>query len=263
MSMEQAAQASGNPVIDHLDLWSSVYVKKAATGRGSNGKTSPYGIQKLRELILELAVQGKLVLQDPNDEPADVLLGRIAKDEARLVKEGLIRKPKKFPAIEDDEKSIQIPESWEWIRIRGIGHDWGQKKPDRDFSYIDVSAIDNHAGKVSAPSVLTPADAPSRARKIVAKGTVIYSTVRPYLKNIAVVEDKFDPEPIASTAFAILHPYAGIPAEYLVAFFRSPIFVRHVESVQTGIAYPAINDKQFYGAVFPLPPLAEQHRIVA
>lgn len=254
--------AANNPVIDHLDLWNSVYVKKAASGRGSNGKISPYGIQKLRELILELAVRGKLVSQDPNDEPASVLLEKISKEEARLVKEGLIKKPKKFPEIQDDEKSIELPDSWAWIRVRRIGHDWGQKKPDKDFSYIDVSAIDNHSGKVIAPSVLLPAEAPSRARKIVKKGTVIYSTVRPYLKNIAVVEEVFDPEPIASTAFAIIHPYAGIPGDYLVAFFRSPVFVRYVESVQTGIAYPAINDKQFYGSVFPLPPLAEQHRIV-
>jgi len=254
---------SGNPVIDHLDLWSSVNVKKAATGRGSNGKISPYGIQKLRDLILELAVRGKLVSQDPNDESARVLLEKITKEEASLLKEGLIKKHMKFPEIQDDEKSIEIPDSWAWIRARRIGHDWGQKVPDKDFSYIDVSAIDNHSGKVINPSVLSPAEAPSRARKIVKKGTVIYSTVRPYLKNIAVVEEVFDPEPIASTAFAILHPYAGIPGDYLVAFFRSPVFVRYVESVQTGIAYPAINDKQFYGSAFPLPPLAEQHRIVA
>ena len=251
-----------NPVTDTLDIWTGALLKKAATGRGSNGKISAHGIQKLRELILELAVRGKLVPQDSNDEPVNVLLEKISKEEDRLVKEGLIKKPNKFPEIQDDEKSIELPESWAWIRVRRIGHDWGQKKPDKEFSYIDVSAIDNHSGKVIAPSVLSSAEAPSRARKIVKKGTVIYSTVRPYLKNIAVVEGEFDPEPIASTAFSILHPYAEMPGEYLVLFFRSPVFVRYVESVQTGIAYPAINDKQFFGATFPLPPLAEQHRIV-
>jgi len=83
--------------IDHLDIWTSAWQKKAGTGRGKNGKLAPYGIQKLRELILELAVRGRLVPQDPNDESASVLLQRIAKEKARLVKEGKIKKPKKLP----------------------------------------------------------------------------------------------------------------------------------------------------------------------
>ena len=74
-----------NIITDHLDIWSSVYVKKATTGRGRNGKISPYGIQKLRELILELAVRGKLVPQDPNDEPACVLLEKIAEERLGLL----------------------------------------------------------------------------------------------------------------------------------------------------------------------------------
>ena len=94
-------------------------------------------------------------------------------------------------------------------------------------------------------------------------GTVIYSTVRPYLKNIAVIDEDFSPPPIASTAFAILHPWSGISSSYISSYLHSPSFVRYVESVQTGIAYPAINDKQFFGGVFPLPPSNEQQRIVA
>jgi len=74
--------------IDHLDIWSGAWQKKAGTGRGKNGKLTPYGIQKLRELILELAVRGRLVPQDPNDEPASVLLEKIAEEKAQLVKEG-------------------------------------------------------------------------------------------------------------------------------------------------------------------------------
>ncbi|MDI1308872.1 MAG: restriction endonuclease subunit S [Methylotenera sp.] len=71
------------------------------------------------------------------------------------------------------------------------------------------------------------------------------------------------PEPIASTAFAIIHPYCSMPPRYFLWFFRSPVFVRYVESVQMGIAYPAINDGQFFSGLTPLPPLNEQHRIVA
>ncbi len=225
--------------------------------------TTEHSIDQLKQTILQLAVMGKLVPQDPNDEPASELLKRVAVDKAKMVKEGGIRKEKDFPAIAGDEIPFNVPEGWEWVRINDVGHDWGQKTPDADFTYIDVSAIDNSLGVISAPSVLGASDAPSRARKIVKRGTVIYSTVRPYLKNICVIEEDYSPEPIASTAFAVLHPFQDMPGKLFALYFRSPEFVKYVESVQTGIAYPAINDKQFYGGLVPVPPLAEQHRIVA
>jgi len=156
-----------------------------------------------------------------------------------------------------------LPKGWEWVCINTIGHDWGQKTPTSDFTYIEVSAIDSKAGIISTPQLVEFENAPSRARKIVKAGTVIYSTVRPYLLNIAVIEQEFIPEPIASTAFAIVHPFCSMPPRYFLFFFRSPIFVSYVESVQMGIAYPAINDGQFFSGLLPLPPLAEQHRIVA
>jgi type I restriction enzyme S subunit len=168
-----------------------------------------------------------------------------------------------LPAIRDDEKPFELRQGWEWVRLAETGYDWGQKTPQKEFTYIDVSAIDNEKGIINSPSIINACDAPSRARKIVKKGTVIYSTVRPYLLNISVVEENYQPEPIASTAFAILHPYTGISNTYLKTYLRSSVFVHYVDSVQTGIAYPAINDKQFFSGIIPIPPLAEQKRIVA
>lgn len=224
---------------------------------------APIGIKKLRELILELAVRGKLVPQDANDEPASDLLKRIAEEKARLVAEGKIKKQKPLAEISEKEKPFDVPTNWEWVRVAAVGHDWGQKTPDKKFTYIDVGAVDNSAGKISSPQVLRAEDAPSRARKVVRPGTVIYSTIRPYLLNVAVIEEVYEQEPIASTAFAIIHPYLEMPARYFLCFLRSPVFVRYVESVQMGIAYPAINDGQFFSGLIPLPPLPEQHRIVA
>jgi type I restriction enzyme S subunit len=225
--------------------------------------TAPDGIQKLRGLILELAVRGKLVPQDPNDEPASELLKRIAKERARLETEGKIKKSKPMPLVGEDEQPFALPASWAWVRLNEIGHDWGQKTPDEAFTYIDVSAIDNTRGRIASPSIVASDDAPSRARKLVRRGTVIYSTVRPYLLNIAVIDRDFSPAPIASTAFAILHPLSDLSSRFIFWFLRSPVFVRYVESVQTGIAYPAVNDAQFFVGLIPLPPILEQHRIVA
>lgn len=252
-----------NLITDHLDLWTAAVRPKSSAGRGASSKLELTGIKKLRELILELAVRGKLVPQDPSDEPASVLLERIAAEKARLVKEGEIKKPKSLPEISEEEKPFGLPDGWEWVKLGDIGYDHGQKTPDSSFTYIDVGAINKEMGFIDSPTVMAASDAPSRARKIVKSGTIIYSTIRPYLLNIAVIDEDMSPEPIASTAFAIIHPFDGVLSRYVYRYLRSPFFVTYVENVQTGIAYPAINDKQFFNGIIPLPPTEEQHRIVA
>jgi len=249
-------------VSDNLRIWTTAVERKSGAGRGGGKRISLYGIDRLRELILDLAVRGKLIPQDAADEPAPELLKKISVERAKLTKAGVIGKRKPAESNSGDAP-YTIPESWVWTRIADIGHDWGQKEPSGDFTYVDVGSIDQRAGIIRSPSVLSASEAPSRARKIVKSGTVIYSTVRPYLLNIAIVDQDFNPEPIASTAFAIVHPFEGIAAGFLYRYLRSATFIAYVEDCQTGIAYPAINDKQFFSAWFPLPPLREQQRIVA
>ena len=259
--------ASNSPaeqlITENIDIWTSAIKKRGSQGRGSSKKIELYGIKKLRELILELAVRGLLIPQDPTDEPASVLLEKIAAEKEQLIKDGKIKKQKALPEISEDEKSFELPNGWEWTRIPAVGHDWGQVKPDQTFTYIDVGSINKELGLVQNPNILSEENAPSRARKIVKEGTVIYSTIRPYLLNIAVINSEINPMPIASTAFAIIHPYSGISSSFIYRYLRSPIFISYVESVQTGVAYPAINEKQFSLGLFPLPPEAEQNRIVA
>lgn len=255
--------AAEQQITEHLDLWTAAIKRKSSAGRGSSSKRELYGIKKLRELILELAVRGLLVAQDPQDEPASELLKKIAAEKARLMKERKIKKNKSFLAVSKEHLPYEAPNGWVWARIADIGYDFGQKIPDKRFIYIDVGSIDNKLGLIDSPLILDPREAPSRARKIVKSGTVIYSTVRPYLLNVAIVQKEFEPEPIASTAFAVIHPFSGIESKYVYRYLRSPSFVSYVESTQTGIAYPAINDRQFFGGLIPLPSTTEQRRIVA
>lgn len=221
---------------------------------------APDAVGRLRRFILDLAVRGKLVPQDGDEEPALELLKRIALEKARLAKAGEIRKPKAFPAVE--VPPFDLPKSWRWTPIREIASDRGQEIPRSSFTYIDVTAIDKAAGVVAAPNVLEAVEAPSRARKVTRKGDVIYSCVRPYLLNVAVIEEDFDPPPIASTAFAILNGHGFVMPRYIWIVLRAPFMVDCVEQTQRGQAYPAINDADFAVLPFPLPPLAEQHRIV-
>ncbi|TXE73208.1 restriction endonuclease subunit S [Serratia nevei] len=120
-------------ITDHIDIWSSALQTRSTAGRGSNGKIDLYGIKKLRELILELAVRGKLVPQDPNDEPASELLKRIAAEKAELVKQGKIKKQKPLPEISEDEKPFELPKGWAWIRL-------GDATINRDSERIPLSS---------------------------------------------------------------------------------------------------------------------------
>ncbi|TLJ03705.1 restriction endonuclease subunit S [Escherichia sp. E4385] len=107
-------------IVDHMETWTSALQTRSTAGRGSSGKIDLYGIKKLRELILELAVRGKLVPQDPNDEPASELLKRIAAEKAELVKQGKIKKQKPLPKISEEEKPFELPEGWEWVRVADL-----------------------------------------------------------------------------------------------------------------------------------------------
>lgn len=111
---------------------------------------APNGIQHLRELILQLPVQGKLVPQDANDEPASELLKKIQAEKEKLVSEGTIKRQAPLPQIRDDEKPFEIPKNWVWVRLGQVYITNGQKKPNDDFSYIDVASIDNNVGNVSS-----------------------------------------------------------------------------------------------------------------
>ena len=114
MSIEQL-------ITEHLDIWTTADTeKKSGRGRSSGSAGSVYGVKKLRELILELAVRGKLVPQDENDEPASELLKRIADEKAKLVAEGKIKKDKPLAPISNDEKLFEIPPGWICTRFQNI-----------------------------------------------------------------------------------------------------------------------------------------------
>lgn len=219
--------------------------------------------EDMQKSILQYAIQGNLVEQREEDGTAEDLYKQIQEEKKKLIKEGKIKKTKALPEITEDEIPFDIPENWKWVRLGDVTHNWGQKKPDKTFDYIDVGSIDNINGMLSEEeNLINPKDAPSRARKIVKEGSVIYSTVRPYLLNICIINKEFEHEPIASTAFAILHPIKGIYNKYLYFILKSPMFISYVSSVMIGVAYPAINDTNLLAGLIPLPPFEEQKRVV-
>ena len=172
---------------------------------------------------------------------------------------------KNEPVCIADEVPFDIPESWEWVRLSKIVYSRGQMTPADDFCYIDIGSIDNKNQKLSdEENIITANKAPSRARKIVAIGDILYSTVRPYLHNMCVVDRSFSHQPIASTGFAALTCHTGFYNEFLFYYLMSPDFDAYANDTDNakGIAYPAINDNKLYRALIPVPPESEQKRIV-
>ena len=159
-----------------------------------------------------------------------------------------------------------LPQFWELCTVTDVttlvDNVPATKADGREISYIDISSIDNVANKIVTPKRLKLSEAPSRARQVVQTGDVLFSTVRPYLRNIAAVPATLDGE-IASTGFAVLRAADGIDPAYLFYKAFSRDFVAALTGEQYGVSYPAVKDEQVRAQPFELPPTREQHRIVA
>ena len=219
---------------------------------------------KLKKSILQSAIQGKLTEQLATDDNVEDLLQAIKEEKERLIKEKKIKKQKPLPEITEDEIPFAIPENWKWVRLGEVMIERGQKKPDENFSYIDIGSIDNKKNKLGECKILSPEKAPSRARKLVNIGDIIYSTVRPYLLNTCIIDRIINPKPIVSTGFAVITTNNIDINKYIFKVLLSPMFNDYANDRENakGVAYPAINDTKLKMAIIPLPPLAEQKRIV-
>lgn len=146
--------------------------------------------------------------------------------------------------------------------VRPIEQRDPRSRPAQVFSYVDIASVDNRTKEIIEARSLLGADAPSRARKVIRAGDIIVSTVRPNLNAVAVVPSSLDGE-ICSTGFSVLRPSSHVTSGYLFAVVRSPMFVEALVARTTGANYPAVSDNQVKEVPVPLPPLAEQERIVA
>jgi restriction endonuclease S subunit len=163
--------------------------------------------------ILSLAIRGKLVPQDPADEPASVLLERIQAERGKNIKTGKIKHGKRESAIarsDDNSYYAGLPDSWIVARICDVCEPQETKRPlGESFRYIDIEAIDNKRHSVTEPTAVRTNHAPSRAAKGVRAGDTLFSMVRPYLENIAFVTDELS-DCIVSTGFYVCRPLPEI-----------------------------------------------------
>lgn len=254
-----------NLITDHLDLWTAAVRPKSSAGRGSNSKLELTGIKKLRELILELAVRGKLVPQDPSDEPASVLLERIAAEKARLVKEeGLRTSANEVVDIADEY--IECPSHWKWIRLGNIAKfiDYRGKTPNKiDAGVRLITAKNIRYGYID----LVPEEFISEAdyeqwmtRGFPRVGDTLFTTEAP-LGNAAVIDinERFA---LAQRAICFQWHYSAISRFMLIQILASP-FQNQLLDNSSGMTATGVKASRLKEIPVVVPPVEEQHRIVA
>lgn len=157
------------------------------------------------------------------------------------------------------------PSDWEMSPIGDLTLQTKQRNPERDpekrFFYVDVSSVSNTSFRITAPTELSGAEAPSRARKVIQAGDVLFATVRPTLKRVALVPDDLHDQ-IASTGFIVLRSDAlRLDSRYLYCHLLTDGFTQRMQELERGASYPAVRDSDILNEKIALPPLAEQRKI--
>ena len=237
--------------------------------------------QQLKNSILQMAVQGKLVPQDPNDEPASVLLKRIRVEKEQLIKEGKIKKEKNpslifrgadnlpyekigknEPVCIADEVPFDIPQSWEWVRFGMIStYSYTKKKinaqnADPKMWGLDLEDIEK-GGRLLDQKTVGERKAVGD-KTIFDSGDILYSKLRPYLLKILVAPDCG----ICTPEIVPFKVFGNIVPDYIVAFLKCPYVDTVINSVTYGVKMPRVGTKTMTELLVPIPPLSEQKRII-
>ncbi|MEO5151888.1 restriction endonuclease subunit S [Bacteroides ovatus] len=234
----------------------------------------------IRKSILQEAIQGKLVPQIAEEGTAQELLEQIKTEKQKLVKEGKLKKSTLATSVifrGDDNKYYEqigkkclditeqipfdLPESWSWARGMSVFMPMESTKPLSDFVYIDVDAVNNRLNIIDNPKKVRFENAPSRATRKLHKNDLLFSMVRPYLKNIALVDDIYI-DAIASTGFYVITPSLGYYPVFLFYLMLSNYVVDGLNAFMKGDNSPSINNCHIEDYLYPLPPIEEQKRIV-
>ena len=236
--------------------------------------------EQLKKSILQEAIQGKLVPQIAEEGTAHELLEQIKAEKQKLVKEGKLKKSALNDSVifrGDDNKYYEkigkkcvditeeipfdLPDSWSWARGKSVFMPMESTKPSSDFVYIDVDAVNNRLNIIDKPKKVRIENAPSRATRKLHKNDLLFSMVRPYLKNIALVDDIYK-DAIASTGFYVITPSLGYYPMFLYYLMLSNYVVDGLNSFMKGDNSPSINNCHIENYLYPLPPIEEQQRIV-
>ncbi|MEY6145689.1 restriction endonuclease subunit S, partial [Salmonella enterica subsp. enterica serovar Corvallis] len=223
----------------------------------------------LRELILELAVRGKLVPQDPNDKPASVLLERIATEKAELVKQGKIKKQKPLPEISEEEKPFELPAGWEWARLNElapmgiIDGDWIESKdqdPSGAYRLIQLADVGVGDFKDKSDRYINTSTFHRLNCHQLMEGDILIARL-PNPIGRACIFPKLSQSAITVVDIATMRPSGNYSAEYIISAINSLTFRQQVESFGKGATRFRIATGHLKTLLLPIPPVQEQYSI--
>ena len=226
---------------------------------------TPGGVQKLRELILQLAVQGKLVPQDPEDAPASELLKEIEAEKQRLVKEGKIKKPKALPEIKPEEVPFELPEGWEWVRLGNISEVNGgfafksSHYTNDGVRVVRISDFDEKGFKDD--NIVRYKFSENLSSFKVEEGNILMAMTGGTVGKSLLVEVL--PETmVVNQRVAIIKILGRVIPEYIYSITRTNL-VQNIIQTAKNSTNDNISMRDITRFKVSLPPLSEQHRIVA
>lgn len=216
--------------------------------------------QELKNSILQLAIQGKLVEQRPEEGTAEELYRQIQEEKRRLVKEGKIKKEKPLPEIAEDDVPFEIPGSWKWVRflsVVNIATNLVQPSKYLEYMHIAPDNIEKATGRLLECHTVKE-DKVASANHLFHKGQIIYSKIRPLLRKAVIA-------PFDGLCSADMYPLnTALEAKYVLYYLLSDGYNTQVAEVMSSrVKMPKINQNELEKVLLPLPSLAEQKRIVA
>ena len=224
---------------------------------------APEGVARLRELVLELAVRGRLVPQDPNDEPASVLLDKRTPEPGRTAATRARRRSSDHSTATDFDVPFQLPSSWTWYRLDQIAAYNG--RPNRapgevapNTWVLDLEDIEKTTSRLLTRARIDERESKS-TKSSFKKGDVLYGKLRPYLDKVLVADE----DGVCTTEIVPIVPRPGVDAHYLQLSLKRPDFIENVTRQSYGMKMPRLGTSDAEASHHPIPPLAEQHRIVA
>jgi len=233
--------------------------------------SKPENVTKLRQAVLQLAVQGKLIPQDPKDEPASVLLEKIKAEREQLIKKAEIKTPKPLPSIKPEEFSYELPEGWEWIRLgnitspdRGVTYGIVKLGPEPDSGGIKtLRCSDVLYRKISTQNARSVrSDISAQYKRTILQGGELLMNIRGTLGGCGIVGEELKGYNIAREV-ALIPLVKKIESRFILDVISSPyIQINTIQNLR-GIAYKGLNLNILKNFLIPIPPLPEQKRIVA
>ncbi|HEO3764638.1 TPA: restriction endonuclease subunit S [Streptococcus agalactiae] len=227
---------------------------------------------KLKKSILQYAMQGKLVPQDPNDEPVEVLLEKIQAEKQKLYEEGKLKKKDlaEIVVTKGDDNSpykevpYNIPKSWEWVRLGNISSlnffssISGDKIPN-DSWVLDMEDIEKETGRLVRKNYKTEKSSYKSNKISFSKDTILYAKLRPNLKKVIISDENG----FATTELLPIKVFGNISLDYIRYCMISPFYYFNIIQSVYGVKMPRVSSGFLNSTLLPLPPLTEQQRIVS